>query len=84
MFEKNYYLVDDCTSTRGAIWNTKMIATNSMDAVKEMWREWGALTKHDQKDRDEFFCISGDEQELYAIKMRHLHNCIVERPEEVI
>ena len=85
MFEQKYYLVDDCTTRRGASWNTVMLATNSMDAVKEMWREWDALTKHDQNERDEFYCVSDDGKEFYFIKRMNAHSTtLCERPEEVI
>lgn len=63
-----YTLVDNCTSKAGAMWETQMIAEDSLEAVKEMWREWDALTKADQARRDEFYCISDDGQELYRIK----------------
>lgn len=80
-----YILVDDLTTKRSICDQTEMLATDSFEAIKEMWREWDALTKHDQSERDEFYCVSDDGKEFYFIKRMNAHSTtLCERPEEVI
>lgn len=79
-----FYLFDDCTTKRAGSWKTEMLATDSMEAVKEMWREWNALTKHDQNERDEFYCESEDGQEVFFIKKRTIFSTtLFEKPEVI-
>lgn len=80
-----YILIDDLTTKRSICDRTEMLATDSFEAIKEMWHEWDALTKHDQNERDEFYCVSDDGKEFYFIKRMNAHSTtLCERPEEVI
>lgn len=52
---KKWIIIDDCTSTRAAIFETVLGAKTQEEAESAARLEWDRLTKRDKDDRDAFF-----------------------------
>ena len=56
-----WFLVDDCTTKKGAIYTSEMKATTREEAERELEAEWNELTEYDKTRRDEFYAVYGDD-----------------------
>lgn len=56
-----WFLVDDCTTKKSALFTEELRATTREDAEKEIQDMWDRLTDHDKKLRDDFYGVYGDD-----------------------
>ena len=53
----NYFIVDDCKSTKCAVYETKINANNDADAIETARWEWEHMSKADRSRRDDFYLV---------------------------
>lgn len=58
-----WYLIEDCTTSRAAMFNTELKAETMDDAVREGLAIYDALTEHDQKEREAVFVAYAEPDE---------------------
>lgn len=56
-----WFLVDDCTTKKSALFTEELRATTREDAEKEIQDMWDRLTDHDKKLRDDFYGVYGED-----------------------
>lgn len=57
---KKWYIIDDITTKRAAIYETLLHAETKEEAEKEALATWEALSDHDKRDRDAFYIALAD------------------------
>lgn len=60
---KKWFLIEDCTTSRAALYHTELKATRKADAVQEGLHAFLSLTEHDRKDRESVFVCKADVDE---------------------
>lgn len=55
-----YFLIEDCTSKRSAVFETMLKADSIDAATEEAERIFGGMTVHDKRERDEVYIIKAD------------------------
>ena len=60
---RNWFLIDDCTTAKGATFEEPMAAATREEAAEELRQAWDRLNKADQKARDYFFAVLAEADE---------------------
>lgn len=55
-----WFLIEDCTSKRSAVYETLLNADNADEAIEEADCIFGRLTVRDKRDRDDVYIIKAD------------------------
>ena len=58
-----WFLIDDCTTAKGATFEEPMAATTREEAAEELRRAWDRLSRADQKARDDFRAVLAEADE---------------------
>ena len=53
----NYFIVDDCRSTKSAVYETKINANNDVYAIETAKSEWEHMSKVNRSRRDDFYLV---------------------------
>lgn len=57
---KKWYLIDDCTTKKGAVFTEELGADTREEARATIYETWNALTTHDQSLRDSYTAVYAD------------------------
>lgn len=60
---RKWFLIDDCTTAKGAVFEEPMAAATREEAAEELRRAWDRLSKADQKARDSFRAVLAEADE---------------------
>lgn len=52
---RQWYLIDDCISSKGEVFESRLSCDSQEKAVEIATQEWEKLSKHDQQSRDDFY-----------------------------
>lgn len=60
---RKWYLIEDCTTSRAAVYHTELRSADKAGAVAEGIEIWSGLTRKDREDREAVFVISAEADE---------------------
>lgn len=60
---RNWFLIDDCTTVKGATFEEPLAAATREEAAEELRRAWDRLSRADQKARDDFRAVLAEADE---------------------
>ena len=64
-YKMTYVIIDDCTTSRATLWDTKF--KTEKEAIQEAESEWEHLTRHDKGERDAYYvaaCTLNEDGEI--------------------